>query len=148
MNKLNYCWALVLIGFLACTDTDPKITELNQTINIGVSELVTFEIPLDDKYIDLAVLEITESRCPSDVTCIRFGEARVNVGVNGTDKVIKTLDMCIGDCPERQAFMVADTLEVEINDRDYQVILSGVAPYPTSSNGIIPKQALIKIIEL
>lgn len=148
MTKLKYFWVLMVGLAVACADTDPQVFQLNEPVNIHESELVTFQIPQQGTSIDLSVLEITESRCPSDVTCIRFGEARVSVAVNGTDKVIKRLDMCIGDCPERVSYLEVDTIDVELNDRSYQVILSGVTPYPSLNNSIIPKQALIKIIEL
>ncbi len=148
MVKLKYCWLGVVCFMFSCADSDPQVFQLNEPINVFASELVTLELPQQDEYIDLMVLEIEESRCPSNVNCIRFGEASVSVGLNGVEEIIQTLDLCIGDCPERGiGFIEVDTLQVELDDKAYAVILEGVTPYPTTDNGVVPKQAILKIIE-
>lgn len=149
MNKLKYCWVFVLLGLLACTDTDPRVFELNETISIGVSESITLQLPQQDEYIDLMVLDIEESRCPANANCVRFGEARVTVGVNGIEEILKTLNLCVGDCPERGVGVIqVDTIAVELDNNSYAVLLKDVTPYPTTDNNSLPKQALLEVIKL
>ncbi len=141
-------WVLLTGVFLMqCAEDTPNVFSLNEQLAVHEVQLVSLELEDVDKRIDLQVIEINESRCPSDVVCIRYGEAKVKVGVNGNEEILKTVDLCIGDCPERTGgFIEADTVQVQLDGEDYAVILSGVTPYPTTTNQSIPKQALLQVI--
>ncbi len=71
------------IIFQQCSNDQPVLYTLNQEFQAKEAELVTLELEQDHGHINLQVLEIAESRCPSDVVCVRFGEAMVTVGVSG-----------------------------------------------------------------
>ena len=141
--------AMIIAGmvFQQCTDESPILFTLNQEFQAREAELVTLELEQDQGHINLQVLEIAESRCPSDVVCVRFGEAMVTVGVSGIEEIIKTLDLCIGDCPQRnKGLIIADTVAVEIDGKDYEVILKDVIPFPSTTNQDQPKEAILKVI--
>ena len=133
--------------FQLCSDDQPELFTLNQEFQAREAELVTLELENDQGHINLQVLEITDSRCPSDVVCVRFGEAMVTVGVSGIEEIIKTLDLCIGDCPQRnKGVIIADTVAVEIDGKDYEVILKDVIPYPSTTNQDKTKEAILVVI--
>jgi len=141
---IGFTIGLVLLG---CSDDSPVLITLNQQFEAQEAELVTLELAGDQGYIELQVLEINESRCPSDVVCVRFGEAMVEVGVTGTQEILKILDLCIGDCPQRGGeVIITDTVSVEIDNISYAVILKDVVPYPTTSNQDQAKQAILEVI--
>ncbi len=76
-----------------------------------------------------------------------FGEVEVKVGVSGVEEILKTLDLCIGDCPQRnKGVIIADTVAVEIDGKDYAVILKDVVPFPSTTNQDKSKEAILEII--
>ena len=133
--------------FQLCSDDQPELFTLDQQFEAHESELITLKLEQDQGHINLQVLEIAESRCPSDVVCVRFGEAMVTVGVSGIEEIIKTLDLCIGDCPQRNnGVIISDTVVVEIDGKNYAVILKDVVPYPSTTNQNVPKEAILEVI--
>jgi hypothetical protein len=141
--------AMIIAGivFQQCSDETPELFTLNQEFEAREAELVTLELEQDQGHINLQVLEITESRCPSDVVCVRFGEAEVKVGVSGVEEILKTLDLCIGDCLQRnKGVILADTVAVEIDGKDYAVILKDVIPFPSTTNQDKTKEAILEVI--
>jgi len=138
---------LLLLGLSLqqCSDETPVLFTLNQEFEAQEAQLITLELEQD--HITLQVLEIAESRCPSDVVCVRFGEAMVKVEVSGVQEIPKTIDLCIGDCPQRGGgVIIEDTVAVEIDDKDYAIILRDVVPYPTTTNQAKPKEAILEMI--
>jgi hypothetical protein len=145
---MKFILLLILgLSLQQCSDESPALFTLNQEFQAREAELVTLKLEQDQGHINLQVLEIAESRCPSDVVCVRFGEAMVTVGVSGIEEIIKTLDLCIGDCPQRnQGVIIADTVAVEIDGKDYAVILKDVIPFPSTTNQDKPKEAILEVI--
>ncbi len=140
---------LILLGlsFQKCSDESPELFILNQEFQAQETEQITLELEQDQGHINLQVFEIAESRCPSDVVCIRFGEAMVKVGVSGVEEILKTIDLCVGDCPQRGGgVIIEDTVAVEIDDKNYAVILKDVIPYPTTTNQDQIKEAILVVI--
>jgi hypothetical protein len=135
------------IAFLQCSDDQPELFTLNQQLDVAEAELITLQLENDPGHINLQVMEISESRCPSDVVCVRFGEAMVKVGVSGVQEILKTVDLCVGDCPQRGGgVIVTDTVAVEIDNKNYSVILRDVVPYPTTTNQNQTREAILEVI--
>lgn len=133
--------------FQKCTEDSLALFTLNQEFQAREAELVTLELEQDQGQINLQVINIMESRCPSDVVCVRFGEAMVKVGVSGAEEILKTIDLCVGDCPQRGGgVIIQDTVAVEIDNKDYAVILKDVVPYPTTTNQDQTQKAILEII--
>ena len=140
---------MLILGsaFQQCSDDQPELFTLNQQLNVREAALATLQLKNDQGHIDLQVIEISESRCPSDVVCVRFGEAMVKLDVSGVQEILKTIDLCVGDCPQRGGgVIIADTVAVEIDNRNYSVILRDVVPYPTTTNQDKPKEAVLEVI--
>lgn len=137
-------FSVIVVG---CAENTPQVYTLNRSFEVQEGGAVTLTWGEKEQWIKLMVLDIEESRCPSDVVCIRFGEAQVKIGINGTQEMLQTLDMCIGDCPQfNRGFLEADTATVEVDGVAYAVILFDVLPYPTTINSSIPKKAVLKVI--
>ena len=138
---------IAVMAFQQCSNEQPELFTLNQEFEAQEAELITLELEQDQGRINLQVIDITESRCPSDVVCVRFGEAEVKVGVSGIEEILKTLDLCVGDCPQRnRGVIIADTVAVEIDGKDYAVILKDVVPFPSTTNQNLPKEAILEVI--
>lgn len=140
---------LLLLGLSLqqCSDETPVLFTLNQEFEAQEAQLITLELEHNQGHITLQVLKIAESRCPSDVVCVRFGEVTVKVGVSGIEEILKTVDLCIGDCPQlNKGVIIADTVAVEIDGKDYAVILKDVVPFPSTTNQNLPKEAILEVI--
>jgi hypothetical protein len=150
MKKLKCLYILLLAAlFYQCNDDDPEAFTLNQKLAIAQEDIIRLNIENDTGYIEIQVLNISDSRCPSDVTCVRFGEAEVKVAVNGLQEKATLVDLCIGDCPQYTAgFRDTDTVEVTLDHVLYEVILLDVIPFPTTTNQSDTKKACIKVITL
>jgi len=147
MKKIILCTLLAGALTIQCSDDAPEVFTLDQLIEVHEGQLVTLTWGEAEKYIDLNVIDIDDSRCPDDVVCVRFGEAEVMVSVNGAEEIVNIVDLCIGDCPQRnQGSISADTAFVELDNEDYVVILSDVVPFPTTTNQSTPKKAVLKVI--
>jgi hypothetical protein len=138
-----------LMTFLVqqCHDSANLFT-LDSEFEIREDQLITVQLEGEgDQYINVQVLDITESRCPSNASCVRFGEAIVKLAATGVEETVHNLELCIGDCPQlNEGFKEADTVSVQLDGSNYQVILLEVKPYPSTQNQDETRRALITII--
>ena len=137
---------LILIGFLAIT-----LASLEQGSFAQSSEPIGIEANLDSEFIlqinqsaeikseDITVtfFNVTsDSRCPSDVTCIWQGQAGIELDVQ-KGEVESTVSLSIGgdSSPEESIF------------NSYLIQLVDLSPYPISTKNIQPEDytATIKI---
>jgi hypothetical protein len=146
--RLAKFWVLLsTVLMIQCDDDDPMVYTLDEPFEVQDGQFVTLTWGEEDKYIDLQVIDIDDSRCPDDVVCVRFGEAEVIIGINGTEEIVNILELCIGDCPQRsQRPISADTAQVELDNVGYAVILNDVVPFPTTTNQSVTKKAVLKVI--
>ena len=146
MNKIHAISFLVLAALSQhCNENNPDQFTLDQQLEIKQEEVITLDLADESEYIEVQVISIMESRCPSDVTCVRYGEAKVKVSVTGLQEIATLVDLCIGEC---QGLQDSDTAEVTIDNKHYAVILTDVIPYPATTNQSVPKEALLRIISL
>jgi hypothetical protein len=146
----SYLRELLVVLFHQCGEDDPDKFTLDQQFEINQEEVITLDLANDHDtgYIEIQVISITDSRCPINANCVRFGEAEVKISVTGLQEIATLVDLCIGDCLHRGKFLETDTVEVNIDNKDYAVILTDVVPYPTTSNQSSPKEAVLRIISL
>ncbi len=148
--KIKLLLALLPVAALMqCNDDDNFTYTLLSDFEITEDQLITVESEKQNDYLEVSILEITDSRCPINANCVRFGEAEVKVSVTGIEEIAKTVELCIGDCFQRnQGFIEEDTVEVELDSKRYAVILSEVTPYPSFENQDDPKTAVLKLVRL
>jgi|GEM_PF-1882154 len=151
MNKIHaICFLMLTALYQQCNEDYPERFTLDQELEIEQEEVITLDLANDHDtgYIEVQVISITDSRCPINANCVRFGEAEVKVSVTGLQEIATIIDLCIGDCLQHGEFLEADTVEVNIDNKDYAVILTDVIPYPATTNQSVPKEALLRIISL
>ena len=147
--KFKYICILFLAALFYQCDDDPEVFTLNQKLVMAQEDIIRLDIDNDTGYVEIQVLDIDDSRCPSNASCIRFGEAEVKVAVNGLQEKATLVDLCIGDCPQyTQGFRDTDTVEVTLDNIPYAVILLDVIPFPTTTNQSETKKACLKVITL
>ena len=121
--------ALVFVFLTAFGCKTENLSAVDQ--NLGTDFTLKFKGQTQVDGIKLTFDEVADSRCPSNVTCIRAGEVIVDLGVNDQQKI----KMCLGECqlvqPERKkGFVTQDSMEVTVNAQKYLFILKQVNPYP------------------
>ena len=149
--KILVCIGIALVGILSqsCDNDSPELYTLEQKFTISEDEAIKLQLPSDTGYLDVQIINVSESRCPSDVTCIRAGEVEVRAAVTGLQETATLVDLCIGDCLKRKGgFLETDTVEVQLDNKVYAVILLDVLPFPTTSNQTAKKEVCLKIISL
>ncbi|MBN1819223.1 MAG: hypothetical protein JW833_00820 [Prolixibacteraceae bacterium] len=126
MKKLILIIALFLFAF-ACED---KVSESNFGFN-GELQLKHGQIVYSDNNdISLEILNINDSRCPSDVVCIWAGEARIFLEFKNTTTTI--FELCTGG-------PLKDTID------NYIFELMNVSPYPVSTETLELDDYTIKL---
>ena len=135
---------LILIGFLAITlasleqesfaqSSAPMIIEANLDSEFGLQINQSAEIK--SEYITVTFLNVTsDSRCPSDVTCIWQGQAGIELDVR-KGEVESTVSLSIGgdSSPEESIF------------NSYLIQLVDLSPYPISIKNIQPEDYTVTI---
>jgi len=135
---------LILIGFLAITlasleqesfaqSSAPMIIEANLDSEFGLQINQSAEIK--SEYITVTFLNVTsDSRCPSDVTCIWQGQAGIELDVR-KGEVESTVSLSIGgdSSPEESIFNA------------YLIQLVDLSPYPISIKNIQPEDYTVTI---
>jgi len=96
------------------------------------------------------IVNIQESRCPSIVNCIRFGEVIVFTQLRFLDQnQLTDYDFCLGDCPQKGTeFVSADTLELFHQDAAFRIILKEVVPFPEVPGPAPTQTAVFNIMQL
>ena len=145
MKRYKYLTLLAVGLFLThCDNDNTQIYTLDNWFEVEEGHAVTITWGEEGKWINLMVIDIEDSRCPSDAACVRAGNADVMLGVNGVQEILKTLDMCVGECDP--PINEVDTAQVELDGEDYAVLLKDVTPYPTTTNQDQAKKAVMKVI--
>ncbi|NEU08205.1 hypothetical protein GZH53_07770 [Flavihumibacter sp. R14] len=107
----------------------PQDVELNSPFKIPLNGKVL----INSENIELRVSEITDSRCPKNVQCVWAGNAKVKLNVRRPEAPDKQYSFCIGQCETR--YQKADTLQIEYEDKPYNLILTDVKPAPGTEQG-------------
>ncbi len=110
---------------MQCSKKDSdQVAELNQTIKLQNKQSTTVKAVGTD--VQLTVTKISDSRCPSDVTCVWQGAATVNVELRDRAGTLQATDLCLGGCQNDSAAVVLDAVP-------YWLCLTAVDPYPLAS---------------
>ena len=137
---------LILIGFLAITLASLEQESFAQSsapmsIDANLDSEFVLQInqsaEIKSEYITVTFFNVTsDSRCPSDVTCIWQGQAGIEIGVQ-KGEVESSVSLSIGgdSSPEESIF------------NSYLIQLVDLSPYPISTKNIQPEDytATIKI---
>jgi hypothetical protein len=110
--------ALVMIGITSYAFAD-------DTIQLGVPFHIQFNQTATMQELQIKIANLTDSRCPSDVTCVWQGQAKILVDINKNSQNLGNFSLILND----------KNLEARSFDH-YSIRMIKVDPYPISSKKI------------
>ncbi|MEZ4902729.1 MAG: hypothetical protein R2822_13740 [Spirosomataceae bacterium] len=127
---MNKALAFIFLTVLGCKSEN--ITTMGE--QLGDEFNLKFSQKTQINNLKLSFDNVADSRCPTNVQCVRAGEVVVDLNVNTDQKV----QLCLGDCQivqptRKKGFVVQDSLEVTVDSQKYLFILKQVNPYPVAS---------------
>jgi hypothetical protein len=125
----------LVLSLFACTKEE--VFMLNNEFSFKKGESVT--INNGKSSIILKMLEINDSRCPTDVVCVRAGEAKVKVDININGQLYSGVELCI-QCDE--LLKIPSVIKID----NYKISLISVNPIPKSTN-ISAEKSVVMIVE-
>lgn len=112
--------------------TDAPVTlKTNQSTRIGQD-------------VTMHVTSIQDSRCPANVTCVRYGSANVEFTL-AKNNDHQTGSLCLGECG--QGLKDKDTTTVQLGGSSYRVVLSEVRPFPGTGTSDTKPEAVIQLLK-
>ncbi|MFB9861810.1 hypothetical protein [Rufibacter immobilis] len=127
-------------------------TEQQEVTALGMALSLPLQKPVAVQDMTLQLLKVEDSRCPMNAMCIRQGSAVTHVQVKDQKGNEATKILYLGDAltvPEDRGIRSADTVQVLLGGKPYQLILTEVQPYPNTSDARpAPKTAKVSIAAL
>jgi hypothetical protein len=133
---------LLIVGtlcFAACKSSEPVPTN---SVSLGMNQSARLS-----SGIAVRVDSIQDSRCPTGVTCIWAGQAKVNM-VLSKDSDSTTVRLILEPSVTAGSPRRLDSTNVTLSRETYKVILRDVNPYPTTTNQSMPKSAVVEVTKL
>lgn len=127
MKTIYFFLTLLLISFISC-DNEP----VSDSFSFGLENdfKINGEYHSADNLVRFKIIEINDSRCPSDVVCIWAGKADVKIQVESPVSGIITLSTYDNpvDTVGNYSFKIIDVLPYPISTKtiqleDYDVVL-------------------------
>ena len=97
----------------------------DDTIQLGVPFQIQFNQTATMQDLQIKIANLTDSRCPSDVTCVWQGQAKILIDINKNNQNLGNFSLILND----------KNLEARSFDH-YSIHLIKVDPYPISSKKI------------
>lgn len=126
LSLLGLCTILSLVQCKKDTAIAP-----NEDFSLAVNKAT--QVAAEDARLEVAVTELSESRCPTDVDCTWQGQASVKVELRGGGQPVQTAALCLGACRN-------DTAAVVVNAVPYWLVLKAVTPYPAKNQSVLVRQ--------
>jgi hypothetical protein len=132
---------IVWLLFYTCNKNEPEWVRINDNFSLKLNEQIKV---IDDRYraMYVSVVEIEDSRCPSDVFCIHPGNAIVKVVIEDTRNSQFSTLLCIGDCSPS----INDMRSFVFYNVEYTIQLLGVDPVPAAANQKDRKSVVLNIL--
>ncbi len=142
MKALHLILLFTIIILLSSCDKENN--EINGSFGLEVNESIN--LTDNTTNLQLKLVSIQDSRCPSDAVCIRAGNAIVKLRVTESSGSAVETELCLGECGT--TFNRQDTSIVSIRNTRISIILENVNPYPSTGNSKVSKKALFKLQKL
>lgn len=128
-NLQTFIFAAVLslfLMFVACSKTNRTVilTNSGKTEMLKPGDEISFGEEND--LIKIRFESLNDSRCPTNTNCVRAGDAVANLTIEDIDQQKQNLTLFIGENSDFKA----DTIDINIREKPYRVILENVLPYP------------------
>ena len=150
MKKLLYLLSLLALlsgcrkEVEGCWDELVLEQELKLAVNRPVQLTGSDAGPENSASLTLTVTAIEDSRCPSDVTCVWYGNATVALRLEGAGVGPAGIALCLGQC-DNQSFRETDAAVVDLAGAKYKITLLQVNPYPDTQHVQEQKFATVKV---
>lgn len=138
--------ALVLIGITSYVFAD-NIMQLGVPFHIKFNQTATMQD------LKIKIANLTDSRCPSDVTCVWQGQAKILVDINKNSQNLGNFSLILNDKNlESRSFdhyfirilevnpYPISTEKIHLSDYDFTLKLSLLSPLKQFKSGIHPGQ--------
>jgi hypothetical protein len=103
----------------------PTIVFADNTVQLGIPFQLGFNQTITMQDLQIKIANLTDSRCPSDVTCIWQGPAKILININKNRQSLGNFSLILND----------KNLETRSFDH-YSIRLIEVNPYPISTKKI------------
>ena len=145
MKIWNYIMVVLLV---ACNQDEVGQRKVSLDIPFQISEnetvLINDPSPESPQSLIIQLLNISDSRCPSNVVCVWAGNANISLNITNT-KETKDVQLCIGDCA---LFGLSNEIEIIFGSASYVIIFEALAPYPSDLSSEPRQSATLKLIKL
>ncbi|VVC06038.1 Uncharacterised protein [uncultured archaeon] len=111
--------------FMACALIIPAAAFADNTIQLGVPFQLGFNQTATMQELQIKIVNLTDSRCPSDVTCMWQGQAMVLLDINKNNQNLENFSLSLND-----KNLVARSFD------HYSIQVINVVPYPISTKKI------------
>jgi hypothetical protein len=152
LNSMKYTLLILLLAcaLLSCKKEDLGTIDatLGQEIRLkdGQTALYNSSLISAAPVVKLRVAGIADSRCPSDVTCVRYGNVDVTFSIGPGDGAGESVVLCLGDC--NGGGQLSDTANVIINAASYRLVLLDVTPHPIIKRKSSDKKEVLVQLDL
>ena len=128
----NYLWVLFIIFLPGCDDSEEytfTVFELGQNTVSPAGKPFGVRIAGGDT-IYVNTLNWNDSRCPINVTCIRYGsyEADIELSLSGDTAQV---NLCNGDCNPHVEIM--DSARFTVQNNQYWIRIRSLLPFPNTA---------------
>lgn len=138
--KMSHIISLLLFTIVACTNKEEIVAskKLGDTIQLKATESVNLND--NGSVVNLKLMNIQESRCPANATCIRAGEVIVILDLQIGNENFNGLKVCIG-C--EKVLSMSETLQIKAKTKNYTLRLNSVDPFPQTTGIVTPTATLV-----
>lgn len=120
---MNYSFYLTLLILVLITVGITNYAFADDIKQLGIPFHIQFNQTATIQDLQIKIINLTDSRCPSDVTCIWQGQAKILVDINRINQNLGNVSLILNDKnSESQSF------------DHYSINLIEVNPYPISTN--------------
>lgn len=126
-NLQTFIFATILsflLIFVACSKNQKVALYSQNTENIKPGEKISFGE--GDDLVEVYFESLNDSRCPTNVDCVRAGDAVVNLILEDSKQNKYNTTLTLGEHSDFKP----DTVEVNINKKALKIILENILPYP------------------
>lgn len=138
----NYLYTLFLLLLLQCQSeptTEPKQTDeayevtegikFGQEVTLQQADQVTLYGGDTPRNLHVSVEQLTDARCPANVTCVHYGTATVVLSASNSQGKNEHIPLCLGNCGGG-ANRSTHRVTAAVGETAYIFSLVDVKPFP------------------
>jgi len=144
--------SIMVVLLVACNQDEVGQRKVSLDIPFQISEnetvLINDPFPESPQSLIIQLLNISDSRCPSNVVCVWGGTANILLNITNT-KETKDVQLCIGDCARFGG--LPNEIEIIFGSDSYLIIFEALTPYPSDLSDLSSESrqfATLKLIRL